>query len=139
MLPPSPGGVPEDPGAVVTVVPVVDRTRFLIRQDRRLLSLLAVACVLLVWEGVTRAGLVQSLFLPRPSAILAEGWAMIRTGELWGHLGTSLGRILMGMAVGASLGVVVGYSLAFPTWPRPWAVPWWPRPTPSPRSPCCLC
>jgi NitT/TauT family transport system permease protein len=80
------------------------------RRDRwlRPAGLLA---VVVAWEGVARLGLVSPLFLPPPSAVLAEGLAMVKSGELARHLLASLTRIAAGFLVGAMAGTVAGLAL----------------------------
>lgn len=74
---------------------------------------LAVFVALLVLaEAGTRSGLISSLTLPRPSAVLETFVNLWNTGLLWKHLLPSLQRLLigggMGIAVGISLGVMIG-------------------------------
>ena len=84
----------------------------------RLLSIASVLAILLLWWGVTSAGLVQPLYLPKPVAV----WqAFVDTSvngyngvPLWEHLAISLRRVLIGffLAVfaGVFLGILVGFS-----------------------------
>jgi NitT/TauT family transport system permease protein len=69
--------------------------------------------LLVVWEVVARLGWVPVLFLPSPLGVLTEGWDMVRSGELGGHVASSLSRLLLGFAVGATLGVAVGIAVGF--------------------------
>jgi len=92
---------------------VDDRTGFLRRPDHRATRVLALAGLVILWELITRTGLVPSLFLPSPIGVLAEGWDMARSGELLGHLVTSLERLAWGFAVGALAGISVGVAVGF--------------------------
>ena len=65
----------------------------------------------LAWEVVARLGWVPALFLPAPTAVLAEAGRMARSGELWRHLGVSLGRVGLGFGLGAGAGTVLGLLL----------------------------
>jgi NitT/TauT family transport system permease protein len=94
-------------------VPVEDRTRFLVRREHRALRVLALVGLVAAWEIVARAGWVPVLFLPSPVGVLAEGWEMLVSGELLGHLAASLKRLLLGFAVGGGLGVAVGIAVGF--------------------------
>ena len=94
-------------------VPVANRTRFLVRREHPLLRVLALVGVLVVWELVARAGWVPVLFLPSPLGVLAEGWDMVVSGELAGHLVASLKRLVLGFVIGGGLGVVVGVAVGF--------------------------
>ena len=71
-------------------------------------SVAAIVILLGGWETVCRQGLVSSLFLPAPSAILQALWELIITGELGKSLLASLYRIAVGFALGASFGLTVG-------------------------------
>jgi NitT/TauT family transport system permease protein len=53
------------------------------------------------------------LFLPSPIGVLAEGWDMLRSGELLGHLAASVQRLVVGFVIGAGAGVAVGVAVGF--------------------------
>lgn len=94
-------------------IAVEDRTRFLARPAHRTLRVAALVGLVVLWEIVARAGWVPVLFLPPPLGVLAEGWDMLRSGELVEHLAASLRRLLLGFALGGGLGVVVGIGVGF--------------------------
>ena len=94
-------------------VPVANRTRFLARREHPVLRVLALVAVLVAWELVARAGWVPVLFLPSPLGVLAEGWSMLVSGELAGHLIASLKRLVLGFVIGSGLGVAVGVAAGF--------------------------
>lgn len=94
-------------------LPVEDRTRFLVRREHRTLRVASIVGLVLVWEALARAGLVPVLFLPSPLGVIEQGAAMIRSGELAMHLAASLERLVLGFAVGGTLGVVVGIVVGF--------------------------
>ena len=94
-------------------IPVENRTRFLTRREHRALRVLALVGLVLLWEIVARLGWVPVLFLPSPLGVVAEGWEMVTSGELFGHLAASLKRLLLGFALGGGLGVIVGIVVGF--------------------------
>jgi len=94
-------------------IPVVNRAAFLARPEYRALRVGALLALLVAWEALARAGLVPVLFLPSPLGVLAEGWDMLRSGELLGHLASSLQRLLFGFAIGAGAGIAVGVAVGF--------------------------
>jgi NitT/TauT family transport system permease protein len=94
-------------------VPVQDRTAFLRRREHRLLRVVALAGLLVVWELFTRVGWVPALFLPSPVGVIRELVDMIGSGELFVHVGASLQRLLLGFALGALTGIVVGVTVGF--------------------------
>lgn len=79
-------------------------------------SLISVASLLLLWWAVTASGLVPSLFLPPPAAVLAKFGTLVSSGymdaTLQQHLWASLQRIVLALlaavAVGVPLGIVIG-------------------------------
>lgn len=66
--------------------------------------------ILLGWEIGSHVGLISSQILPRPSAVLVKGWALLLSGELLLHLGVSALRALTGLAIGGTLGFLLGMS-----------------------------
>lgn len=80
----------------------------------QLLSWVAPAAILLLWEGASRAGLIAPQVLPAPSVVAQTGWKLIASGELGRHLGASLlraaGGFVIGGGIGFALGVLVGFS-----------------------------
>src|SRR5262244_1600877 len=66
------------------------------------------ALLLLLWEGGSRARLIDPLFLPAPSQIWIALEELTASGELARHLGASLGRIAAGWLIGTAAGVVLG-------------------------------
>ena len=109
-------GPPErDPGGSGSSAQAVvqDKTYFLQKKEHPWLSLISFLVILLCWELVSRRQWVPPLFLPAPSAILAEGWAMVKTGLIFKHILASLGRILWGFFLACSLGIIVGIVIGF--------------------------
>jgi len=74
---------------------------------------LPVALVLGLWEAALRNGLVGRLRLPPPSAVLAEWPGLLVSGELPGHVLTTLRAWAEGFALAASVGVALGLLMAF--------------------------
>ena len=84
----------------------------------RWISMLTLLTLLALWWAVTATQLIEPLFLPPPSAVLAKGWLLVTQGymdaTLWQHLGASLGRI--GLALGFAVltavpvGIAIGYN-----------------------------
>jgi sulfonate transport system permease protein len=66
--------------------------------------------LLLAWEVASMVGIVSDRILPRPSAVLATGWDKLLSGELLRHLGVSGLRALSGLAVGGSIGFLLGLA-----------------------------
>ena len=67
--------------------------------------------VLAIWQAAGSAGLVNSLFLPAPSAIVRAIWQLAASGALWQHVSASLMRIGTGWILGTIAGVAVGFAI----------------------------
>lgn len=80
-----------------------------------LMSSLSVASLVLLWWGVTRAGLIEPLFLPSPQAVAQRGWQLLNEGymgaSLWQHLGASLGRIGLGLLAALFTAIPLGIAI----------------------------
>lgn len=81
----------------------------------RLDGILVVLAVLGVWEASALLGLINPAYLPRVSQIVAAGAASFASGELPGHIVTTLRGYVQGFALaallGIGLGVVMGLSV----------------------------
>ncbi len=64
--------------------------------------------VLVVWQIVASAGLVETRFFPAPSAIFAKFTDMVTTAQFWIDLKISVVRLLVGFAIGAIPGAAIG-------------------------------
>lgn len=60
------------------------------------------------WEVLARFGTLPPNLLPAPTKVLATIGELARTGELWQHLGTTLGRVALGFGLGGALGTALG-------------------------------
>lgn len=64
--------------------------------------------LLALWEVLARRGLLPPNLLPAPSRVLATIGELARTGALWPHLGSTLGRVGVGFGLGTVLGTALG-------------------------------
>ncbi|MEW2540939.1 ABC transporter permease [Micromonospora chalcea] len=85
------------------------------RALHRSAALLALAAI---WETAPRAGLVDRVFLPPLSEVLAAWWELLRTGQLADHVGASLTRSLTGLALAVVTAIPLGLLIG---WYRPLA------------------
>jgi NitT/TauT family transport system permease protein len=72
---------------------------------------IAMLVVLAVWQAAGSAGIVNSLFLPSPSAIMRAIWQLAVSGALWQHVSASLMRIGAGWILGTVAGIAVGFAI----------------------------
>ncbi len=68
--------------------------------------------VLLLWEAVTRFGLVSTALLPRFSTVLQAFAGLVRDGDLWRNAAASLPRSLIGFASAVVVGTLLGGGMA---------------------------
>ena len=71
-------------------------------------SIVSILCLLAIWELICQSGIVSSLFLPAPTAIISSLLQMIADGEIGVSLAASLYRILAGFFIGSLVGMAVG-------------------------------
>ena len=71
-------------------------------------SIVSILCLLAIWELICQSGVVSSLFLPAPTAIINALLQMIADGEIGVSLAASLYRILAGFFIGSLIGLAVG-------------------------------
>ncbi|SEQ93088.1 sulfonate transport system permease protein [Faunimonas pinastri] len=79
-----------------------------------LISWIVPVVAVVLWEALSRAGLVAAQVLPAPSSVVLTAWNLIQQGRLLSDLGVSLLRaaagLLIGGGIGFSLGVLIGFS-----------------------------
>ena len=103
------------PAKSVTVAPRISGTVHAFAQklgEPRVLGWIAVAFVLTMWEVVVAAAHLNPIYLPRPSQILVALITMFQTGDLFGDLLATLGRIFGGFAVALVAGTLLGIWMA---------------------------
>jgi len=77
----------------------------------RALSILSPLVLLGIWEIAALTKQMDTRFFPAPSDIFRSAWTMIQTGELFTHTSVTVGRILIGFAIGAIPGVAIGLAM----------------------------
>ncbi|MFQ3568575.1 MAG: ABC transporter permease [Aggregatilineales bacterium] len=79
---------------------------------RTLAPWLMVVIVLLIWELITRLQLYPEFIIPRPVAVFDKFVEVLANGRLWLHASTTLGQMAIGLAIGLSAALTLGYALA---------------------------
>lgn len=96
-----------DPGAVQVVrSPLVSGSA----RDR-LLQIGSPIGLLLLWELITKSGLVNTKFFPAPTDIIGSFVNLAASGLLWLDLKASLYRIVAGFLLGAVPGLIIGLAM----------------------------
>jgi NitT/TauT family transport system permease protein len=78
----------------------------------RLAPVLGVGAILALWQLVTTLQLYPAFIIPAPAEVLAEFREALADGRLWLHTTTTLGQMLIGLAVGLTAAVALGYAIA---------------------------
>ena len=79
---------------------------------RTWLGLAIPLALLIIWEVVSRFGLIAPHLLPPPTALAETTLALARDGSLFTHIGVSTARVAAGFAIGAALGLLIGAAVA---------------------------
>ncbi|RTL99791.1 ABC transporter permease subunit [Ancylobacter aquaticus] len=66
--------------------------------------------LVVLWEALSRAGILAPNVLPAPSAVALAGWQALKSGELLHNMGVSTLRALAGLAVGGLIGFALGIA-----------------------------
>ena len=97
---------PGSRSAPARTAPVVGRASVLASQ-------IAVGAALLaVWQTLVSLKILDAFFVSRPSDIVQRVARWMASGTLWGHLAVTLEESLLGLIVGAALGISLGFALA---------------------------
>jgi sulfonate transport system permease protein len=81
--------------------------RRILSSDRFLGWIIPVSVVVL-WELLARAGYLPPNWLPAPTIVGQTIYEMAVAGDLWRHVGITVGRVVVGFLIGASAGTLVG-------------------------------
>lgn len=74
------------------------------------------AALLGAWQALVSAGILDKFFFSRPSEVATRVWQWLVTGSIWEHLFVTLTEAFLSFAIGAALGVGLGFLLARVGW-----------------------
>lgn len=74
------------------------------------------AILVSTWEVLASTGVLDKFFFSRPSEVAARIWQWFATGSIWQHLAVTLTEAILSFAIGAALGVGMGFLLARVDW-----------------------
>lgn len=77
----------------------------------RWLAVVSPLGLLVVWELLSRSGVLDPRFVPPPSVIAGALWRMTQSGELPFHIAVSVRRILIGFLLGSIPAVALGLAM----------------------------
>lgn len=103
----------EEGSSLATIEPTQDIGQAARRRRRieGILSVLSPLLLLVIWEIVVRAGLLDIRLFSAPSMILGTLERLILSGALFEHLRISLARIAVGFLMGLFPGVLLGVGM----------------------------
>ena len=78
----------------------------------RILYLISPIGLLAVWQVLLMLGFGDRRFIPTPSDIAVQFWAMTVSGELGWHVSVTLYRVAMGFVIGTVPGIAMGLFMA---------------------------
>jgi NitT/TauT family transport system permease protein len=73
----------------------------------------AIGLLVAVWEAAPRLGLVDEVFLPPFSTVTQAFVDLVRSGEMWEHISTSLTRSATGYSLALVVAIPVGVAIAW--------------------------
>ena len=79
----------------------------------RLVPVVGIIFFLAIWEWQARIGDISTLFFPAPSAIAGTLADMVGSGEMIGLVGITLSRLVRGLALGGTVGLLVGLLMGW--------------------------
>ena len=82
------------------------------RRTAILIAIGAAASLLLIWEAIARAGWINPLFLPGPSAVVLAMWRMSLTQDLLWHSWVSISRVWIAFAIAVAMAIPIGMLMS---------------------------
>jgi NitT/TauT family transport system permease protein len=76
----------------------------------------AIVAFAVLWEIAPRVELVDPVFLPPFSTVVAAFDELVRTGAMWEHMSASVFRALIGLTIAVGIAIPVGLAIG---WYRP--------------------
>ena len=68
---------------------------------------------LVLWEAVSRSGLVDPLFISSPVRVVRAGSELLASGEIWGDLRISAVEFVLGYVGAAIVGIAIGLLMGW--------------------------
>jgi NitT/TauT family transport system permease protein len=93
------------------------------QNKERLLSIFSPFLLLILWEVLVQAGLLDKRFFPAPSSIVGTFGSLLTSGELFRHLQASIARIIVGFLLGAIPALILGVIMGLSRWVRAFLSP----------------
>jgi NitT/TauT family transport system permease protein len=126
----------ENPAAIATAAPLPETKVVPLRRGegrerhewdqrgQRLLRIASPLLLLVLWELLSRTGVLDRRFFPPPSELLSTARQMFADGSLLEATIDSLRRLFLGYTIGSVAGCAVGLWLGLSAWSRALIEPW---------------
>ena len=75
-------------------------------------QVLAVGALIVLWEALSRAGLINPFYAPPPSTVATTLFQLFAGGAIWEHIAATFSAALLGLAGGLVIGAVLGFGAA---------------------------
>lgn len=76
-----------------------------------IVSLVIAVSLITIWELMAKNGLISPLLAPAPSTVAVSLVRAIQSGEILRHLFATMYRVVAGILIGGSAGIVVGLAM----------------------------
>jgi len=81
--------------------------------ERPIIGAGSLTLFLVLWEIISRSGLVDPLFISSPVRVMHTGIALMASGEIWGDLKVSGVEFLLGYVGAATIGIPLGLAMGW--------------------------
>jgi NitT/TauT family transport system permease protein len=81
------------------------------RRSDVLIAILSPLALIALWQIAVVSGFLDYRFVPAPLQIVGTFVSMVASGELFGHIAISLGRVAGGYVLGVGVGILIGLTM----------------------------
>jgi ABC-type nitrate/sulfonate/bicarbonate transport system permease component len=81
--------------------------------ERPIIGAGSLVLFLVIWESLSRSGLVDPLFISSPVRVARTGAALLASGEIWGDLKASAVEFLLGYIGAAVIAIPLGLAMGW--------------------------
>jgi len=81
-------------------------------QRRWIRQTLALTALVLLWELLSRAGVIDPFYMPPPSRVAVTLYQLFAGGEIWKHIAATFTAALLGLVGGLLIGALLGFGAA---------------------------
>jgi sulfonate transport system permease protein len=101
-----------NPSTLIDDAPITKKRFTLPSPPRTWLGFALPLALLILWETLSRFGVIAAHLLPPPSSLFDTTLALARDGSLFTHIGVSSARVGAGFVIGSALGLAIGAWVA---------------------------